>query len=308
MKTAIEINNLSKSFKDFNLNNISLKLEEGFIMGLVGQNGAGKTTLIKLLLGLLKPDYGEITLLERNFFKDELALKQEIGFIIDDAQWYDSFNLSEIIKIISPFYQKWDNNIFDKYMKDFNLNNNQKYGELSRGMKMKFNLAIALSHKARLIIMDEPTSGLDPVIRAELLEILQKLIAEENRSVLFSSHISTDIEKIADYITFINDGEILFSESKEDLFEKYILVKGNKNLLDSGIIKDFNASMMHEHSFTALSSDSELIKRKFSNYFDDGSLIQEKLSIDDIMLLYIKGNTKKDSSQLKSNVQGGTNA
>jgi ABC-2 type transport system ATP-binding protein len=289
LASILEISNLSKGYDDFLLDHVSLCLDEGFIMGLIGPNGAGKTTIIKLILNLISKDSGSIRIFGSEMQKNEIDLKQRIGFVMDDSGWYESFTIKEMTKIISPFYKEWNNNIFNDYLGHFELKPEYRIEHLSKGMKMKFSLAVALSHNAQLIIMDEPTSGLDPVIRTEVLEILQQLIAEENKSILFSSHISSDVEKIADYITFINNGKIVFTESKEDIAERFSLVKGPLDLLDRDTASCFDAVKKQKSHFTALCTRTQELDYGFGKYISSGKMTVEKAGIDDIMFLTVKG-------------------
>jgi len=289
MPAVLELNNLTKRYDTFTLDSVNMSLEEGFIMGLVGQNGAGKTTIIKLILGLLKRNNGSINIFGKDIDEDPNEIKQQIGFVLDESDWYDSFSIREMVKIISSFYDNWDQRIFEKYLKSFNLNEAARINSLSKGMKMKFSLAVALSHDAKLLIMDEPTSGLDPIIRDEVLEILQKIIADGGRSILFSSHISSDIEKIADYITFINEGKIIFSKSREEIADTYRMVTGPIEYLDQDIAKFFDAIRKKKRNFTAITTDSQRIEKEFATYFGDRSMVIERAGIDEIMLHLIKG-------------------
>ena len=289
MASIFEIENLSKQYEHFLLDNVSMKLEEGFIMGLIGPNGAGKTTIIKLLLNLIHRDSGKISIFGNDIAENDLELKQKIGFVLDDSGWYENFRIKEMVKIISPFYREWDSRLFNDHLRNFELKPEYKIEDLSKGMKMKFSLAVALSHNARFIIMDEPTSGLDPIVRSEVLEILQQQIAEENKSVLFSSHISTDVEKIADYITFINNGRIVFSESKEEITERFRLVKGPLELLDRDTASCFESVRQQQTHFTALCINQKELNHNFSDYISSGSMVVEKAGIDDIMLHTVKG-------------------
>ena len=289
MPSVLELNNLTKRYDTFTLDSVNMSLEEGFIMGLVGQNGAGKTTIIKLILGLLKRDNGSIHIFGKDIDEDADEIKQQIGFVLDESDWYDSFTIREMVKIISTFYDNWDQTIFEKYLKSFNLEEASRIDSLSKGMKMKFSLAVALSHDAKLIIMDEPTSGLDPIIRDEVLEILQKIIADGGKSILFSSHISSDIDKIADYITFIHEGRIIFSKSREEIADTYRLVTGPIEYLDQDIARFFDAIRKKKRNFTAITTDFKKIEKEFASYFGDKSMVIERAGIDDIMLHLVKG-------------------
>lgn len=289
MASVLEITNLSKRYDHFLLDHVSMRLDEGFIMGLIGPNGAGKTTIIKLILNLIARDSGSIRIFGSEITDNEMELKQKIGFVMDDAGWYETFTIKEMAKIISPFYKEWNTNLFNDYLHRFELKQEHRIEKLSKGMKMKFSLAVALSHQARFIIMDEPTSGLDPVVRAEVLEILQNLIAEENKSILFSSHISSDVEKIADYITFINKGKIVFSESKEDISDRYSIVKGPLDLLDRDTAACFDSVKKQQSHFTALCTDRQGLEHQFGKHIDGGRMTVERAGIDDIMFLTVKG-------------------
>lgn len=229
----LEVNNLTKNFGDFALDNVSFKLEPGYIMGFIGPNGSGKSTTIKLIMNLLRKDSGEIKIFGKDYIEFEKEIKDRIGFVYDESCFYEDLTIKQMKNIIAPFYKNWDDYFFNGYMKDFDLDPNQKIKKLSKGMKMKFSLALALSHNADLIIMDEPTSGLDPVFRREILDILYDVIQDESKFIFFSTHITTDLEKIADYITFINKGKMVFSKSMDEILETYAMVKGGNNLLDS---------------------------------------------------------------------------
>lgn len=296
MAPIVKIHNLSKAYDNFILDNISFNIEEGFIMGLIGPNGAGKTTLIKLLLNLVQKDNGNIQIFGSDLLTEENRIKQKIGFVLDEPGWYEMFKIREMSKIISRFYTNWNESLFQDYLNRFELNPEQRIEELSKGMKMKFSLAVALSHDAEFIIMDEPTSGLDPIIRSEVLEILQQLITDEKKSILFSSHISTDVEQIADYITFINKGRIVFSESREFINDSYRIVKGPLNLLDRDTSTCFNAVKRKKSHFTALCTRQDELEAEFGSFIRSGRMLVEKAGIDDIMLLTVKGDQYADPS------------
>lgn len=295
MAVILETHGVTKRYGDFLLDGVSLRLEEGFIMGLVGPNGAGKTTLIKLILNLIHRDSGSIRIFGEEITSKEIEIKQKIGFVLDGPNWYEMMTISEMVKIISPFYHAWDEKLFVDYLHRFGIKAEHKIETLSRGMKMKFSLAVALSHDAQLIIMDEPTSGLDPLVRSEVLEILQQLMTDENRSILFSSHISTDVEKIADYITFINDGRLVFSDSKENIDDRFTLVKGPPALLDGDTSRCFDFIVKKNTHFTALCTHSEELKTRFGGYISKGKVTIQRAGIDDIMLLMVKGEKHAES-------------
>jgi len=280
----LEVKNLSKKFKNFELDNISFKLEPGYIMGFIGPNGAGKSTTIKLIMNLLKKDSGEIKVFNKDNIEFEKEIKNRIGFVYDESYFYEDLSISQMKNIVAPFYKEWNNELFNKYMKDFDLDPKQKIRKLSKGMKMKFSLSLALSHNADLIIMDEPTSGLDPVFRREILDILYDIIQDEKKSIFFSTHITSDLEKIADYITFINDGKIVFSKSKDEILESYAIIKGGNNLIDNDLRKEFIGIRETKVGFEGLSQDSQKLKKLLGN-----NIIIEKPSLEDIMVYNVRG-------------------
>jgi ABC-2 type transport system ATP-binding protein len=279
MPYILEIKELKKEFDGFCLKNIGFSMGKGCIMGFIGPNGSGKTTTIKLIMNLLKKDGGEIKVFGLDNIKHEKEIKNRIGFVYDENCFYEELTVNEMKKIIAPFYKNWDEDAFEGYLKKFSLPRNKKIKELSRGMKMKYSLAIALSHKAELLIMDEPTSGLDPLVRSELLEVLADVVQDEEKGVFFSTHITSDLEKIADYITFINNGSIVFSDTKDEIMENYGMVKGPSELLDTHTRKHFIGIKENRFGFEGLVSDKYNAKRVFGD-----KVIIEKPTLDDIMV------------------------
>lgn len=229
---ALEVKGLNKKYKGFEVKDVSFQLPKGYIMGFIGANGAGKTTTIKLMLNLVHIDSGEVKILGKNFVENEIELKQEIGYAFEGINYYSRRKIKKVTNVIKRFYNNWDEETYYTYLKRFKLDENKKIVELSTGMRVKYNLAIALSHGAKLLILDEPTSGLDPVSRDDLLDVFQELVADGEISILFSTHITTDLEKCADYITFINNGQIVNSLEKEDFTSAYRLLHGESNQLD----------------------------------------------------------------------------
>lgn len=281
MENILEIKNLNKSYENFAIENLSLKLPKGFIMGIIGENGAGKTTLIKLIMNLVKRDGGDIEVFGMDNLKFEREVKERIGFVYDQCYYYGHMTIEENSKMLSKIYKKWDENKFNEYLNKFSLNKKQKLRELSKGMKMKFSLCIALSHGAELIIMDEPTAGLDPIVRVEVLEELQKLMEVENIGIIISSHITADLEKIADYITFIKEGKIVFSKTKVEIEDNYKIVKGNKNLLIKEVEALCEGISKNNYGFEALTTKGDELKRMVGD-----KIIFEKASLEEIMVLY----------------------
>jgi len=239
--TAISIRNLQKSFPAFTLKNVSFDVQKGTIMGFIGENGAGKSTTIKCILNVLKKDSGLIKIFGYDHTKEEIQIKEEIGVVYDDFPFPETLTGSEIEKFMSRLYKNWDEPLFYQLLKQFKINPAKKVKELSRGMKMKLSIAIALAHHPKLLILDEPTSGLDPIVRDEILDLFLHFMEEEEHTILFSSHITSDLEKIADSITFIHEGEIVFSESKDVLLYEYAIWKGSqqelKDLPEDAIVR-----------------------------------------------------------------------
>ena len=284
MDKILEIKNLKKDYKKFSIKNLSLTLDRGYVMGFIGPNGAGKSTTIKLIMNLISKNSGEIKLFGLDNIKNEREVKERIGFVYDENYYYEELTIDKMKRIIAPFYKNWSEDTFTRYLKDFELDKNQKIKKLSKGMKMKFSLAAALSHKAELIIMDEPTGGLDPVFRREIIDILYSLIQDENKSIFFSTHITTDLDKIADYVTFINKGELVFSKEKDEIAESYSLVKGGLELLNSESKNDFIGIKRNSFGFEALTDKKQELIKKYRD-----KAIFEKASLEDIMFHTVKG-------------------
>lgn len=288
MSYILELKNVSKSFKDFSLEDISFTLRSGYIMGLIGPNGAGKSTTIKLILNLLKKDKGSIRIFGLDNIKNERDIKQRIGFVLDQNYYYEDLTILEMKNIIAPTYKKWEDTTFNRYLKEFNLPPKKKIKDLSKGMQMKYSLAIALSHDADLLIMDEPTSGLDPIVRSELLDILSYVIQDESKAILFSTHITSDLDKIADFITFINDGKLVFSMSKEDIHDNYAIIKGKTEFIEKPESRNVKEHIIglreNKYGFEALTDNKNSIESIFGN-----NLVMEKPTLEDIMIFYKKG-------------------
>jgi len=287
VENILEVKNLKKSFKDFTLNNISFNLPKGYITGFIGPNGSGKTTTIKLILNLLKKDSGEINVFGMDNIAHEIEIKNRIGFVYDESHFYEELTAEEMKRIIAPHYQSWDENQYRKYVKEFGLSPDKKIKELSRGMKVKYSLAIALSHHADLLIMDEPTSGLDPMVRSEILDILYNVIQDENKGVFFSTHITSDLDRIADYIVMIYNGDILFCKAKDELMENHSIVKGSLSLLKNDMSKGLIGIRKNDYGFDALSAS----KNAAAEYARAGAVL-DKPTLEDIMLYY----TRKEKS------------
>ncbi|MBF1276613.1 ABC transporter ATP-binding protein [Parvimonas micra] len=275
---AIEIKDLVKQFDNFKLGPINLTIPKGTIVGYIGQNGAGKSTTIKLLLGLLNKDSGEIKILDE-INPSSIGLKDKLGIVFDDLLVPEEMTLIDVEKFCSRVYSKWNKNSFYKFKEKFNLPEKKIIKNYSRGMKMKLSMAVALSHNAELLILDEATSGLDPIVREEILDLLLDFMQDENHTILISSHILSDLEKVADYIAFINNGKILFMETKDELKENYgICTLSNEEVTS---IDEEAIVGRRVHSF-----GQELLVKK--NLIPNGIIFQ-KPSIEDIMIYFVKG-------------------
>ncbi|MGE6256916.1 ABC transporter ATP-binding protein [Heyndrickxia sporothermodurans] len=281
MKPILEIKNLTKSYKNFKLDNVSFSLEEDCITGFIGVNGAGKTTTIKTILNLILKDSGCINFLGENIEQNEGAFKDRIGVVMDEGYFYEDLTLKDMKSVIAPAYSKWDEKAFKHYIDKFNLKLHQKISTLSKGMRMKFAIALALSHHADLLIMDEPTSGLDPLVRSELMEILLEFMKEEGKSVFFSTHITSDLEKVADKLILIDDGQILFNEPKDELLERHALIKGDKALIDEYTKDLFLNLHVTSYGFEGVTNQLSVVKEQMN------AIVVEKPSIEQIMLAYI---------------------
>ena len=275
----LEIKNLTKEyFMGFKLDDVSFGLEPGYIMGFIGPNGAGKSTTIKLIMNLIKKDSGQINIFGMDHVEEEKKIKDRIGFVYDEPYFYENFTIERMKNIIAPFYSKWDDELFYDYLKKFELKANYQIKKLSKGMKMKFAIAVAISHHAELLILDEPTAGLDPIVRREILDILHGEILSSNTSILISTHIISDIENIADYITYLNNGKLVFSETKDDLLARYKIVKGDSKFLINNMDK-FIGSRQTDLGFVGLTKDIDRMDAK-------EDIIIESPSIEDIMYYY----------------------
>lgn len=279
---SIEIRNLQKNYKNFSLTIDNLHIPEGYITGFIGPNGSGKTTTIKSLLGMLKPDSGEIKILNANINKDTKT-KENIAYVGDESGFLEESKISNLHKIISKFYSNWDEELYKKYINKFQINESKTYKDLSKGQKKQFELIMALSHHPRLLIMDEPTSSLDPIIRNEFLELMQDHMEMDNMTVFYSTHITTDLDKAADYIVMIYNGKILLKDEKDEILDNHVIVKIKKELVDSSIKKEFISLKESAFGFEGLIYD----KRKAYDIFG-GEAIYEKCTLEDILLYYTR--------------------
>ncbi len=283
MENILEITNLNKKYKDFELKNINIKLPKGMIMGLIGENGAGKSTTIKSVLNVINTNSGEIKIFGKDNKKFEKEIKEDIGVVLDDSFLSEYLTPNDINKIMKNIYKNWDEKLYFKYIEDFKLPKDKTSKEFSSGMKMKLKIATSLSHHPKLLILDEPTSGLDPVARAEILDIFQDFIQDEEHGIFVSSHITSDLEHIADYITFINNGEIILAKTRDELLENYGIVKCSEEEFKKLDKNDFVKFKKSKYEYDVLVENKYEFRKKY-----DIEVI-DKATIDDIMLIYIKG-------------------
>lgn len=268
---AIEIKNLTKKFKGFALDNVSISLPTGCIIGLIGENGAGKSTVIKSILGIIHPDSGEINI----FGKEPTAeMKNDIGVVLDEIGIPMQFNIKNVDSIMKNVFTNWNSDVFYDYIKKFNLPDKKAFKTFSKGMKMKLGIAVALSHDAKLLILDEPTSGLDPLVRDEIIDIFNDFTRDETHSILISSHIVSDLEKICDYITFIHNGKITLCEEKDILLEKYGFINTSEEVLvglDKSAVKGKKS-----HKF---GTEAVIVRDKVPSSFDVKPVTIEELFV-----------------------------
>lgn len=283
MENNIEVNNLSKKYDTFELKNINFTVPKGSIVGFVGENGAGKTTTIKSILNITNSS-GSIKILGKNIKQYEKEIKQNIGVVLDDSFLSEYLTAKQINSIMKDIYNEWNKNKYINYLKQFNLPINKLLKDYSSGMKMKLKIATAISHNPKLLILDEPTSGLDPVVRNEILDIFRNYIEEdETRSIFISTHITTDLEHISDYIVFIKNGEIIFNLPTIELLENYGIIKCSKEDFSKIDEQDYIRFKQEKYQYEVLTDNKENIIKKY-----DITTI-DKPSIEDIMLLYVKG-------------------
>jgi ABC-2 type transport system ATP-binding protein len=254
----LSVQNLNKKYAKFELKDVSFSLEKGYIMGFIGRNGAGKTTTLKTMLNLVHRDSGAVSVLGQDYLANEFACKQKIGFMLGGVFYYPKHRLKTITSVVRRFYHEWDDAVYESLLKRFSLDPEKKVEELSSGMKVKYALALALSHHAQLLILDEPTSGLDPVSRDDLLELFQEIIEDGEKSILFSTQITSDLEKCADFITYIKDGEIVASREKDEFLNSYKIVQGKGEQLTEQLQRKLVGYKTNKFGFTGMLRTDEL--------------------------------------------------
>lgn len=278
MENCIELKNVTRKYNKFALNDVSFAVPMGSVMGFIGENGAGKSTTIKALLGLIRPDSGSITVLGEDSQRLSPETKEKIGVVFDSLTFPKELNVKQLDKVLSGVYKQWDSDIFFGYLSRFELPTNKKLKTFSRGMEMRLSIAAALSHNPQLLVLDEPTGGLDPVMRSEILDIFLEFMQDESHSILMSTHITSDLEHIADYITFIHKGEIVFTEERGEMLEKHRILKCSDAQLAEIAKEDIIGMRKGRYSNEILTASAE----KYPHITADAP------SIEEIMVYYVK--------------------
>ena len=286
-QNAIEISGLTKKYDGFTLDNISFNVPKGSIMGFIGQNGAGKTTTIKAMLNIIKADSGSIKMLGMDNSTHEYEIKSQLAAVFDEMPFHEDFNAKQLSIMFSGLYSSWDNAKFSEYLDRFSLPSRKKVGKFSKGMKMKLQIATALSHGAKLLIMDEATTGLDPVVRNEILDIFLEYLQDETNSILMSSHITTDLEKVADSVTFIDRGKLLISGYKDDILDTHGVIKCTKADYKELDPADYISARLNEFGAEVMVADRAAAKAKYSG------LTLDKTTLEEIMLFYVNQGKKE---------------
>ncbi|HJC09606.1 MAG TPA: ABC transporter ATP-binding protein [Candidatus Blautia merdigallinarum] len=283
MGSALEIHELTKKYEDFTLDHISFQVPSGSIVGLIGENGAGKTSTINAVLGLIKKDSGEIEILGENADNLSSPVKEEIGVVFDGSNFSEELTPVKLNKVLREVYSSWDQALFSKLLDQMEVPLSKKIKTFSKGMKMKLSIAVALAHHPKLLILDEATSGLDPVMRDDILDIFLDFVQDEEHSILVSSHITSDLEKVADYIVFIHKGKIIFSKSKDELLENYGIIKCGREQFEALDEEDQITYRRLDYEWQVLTADRNRAQKKYPK------ALVIPATIDEIMLLYVKG-------------------
>ena len=283
MTNCIELQGVCKSYGNFTLQDLNLTLPGGAIMGLIGENGAGKTTAIKCILGMTRPDSGTVTVLGQPMGPDSAALRQEIGVVLDECFFHDTLRPKDLDFILAPIYPRWDSALYRSYLGRYGLPDSKFIKDFSRGMKMKLSLAAALAHRPRLLVLDEATAGLDPVVRDEILDEFLAFISDEDHAILMSSHITSDLEKAADYITYLHQGRVVLSGSKDDIRDHYGRVACTNAQLEEVAPGDLLRVRKNAFGCEGLTPDRTAFRQKYP------ALLAEPLSLEDLMVLIEKG-------------------
>lgn len=283
MMNAIEIKNLEKSYDGFKLGEIDLCIPTGAVVGLIGKNGAGKTTLIKSILNIINMDKGSIKIFDKDNQTSEELIKEDIGVVLDNSFFPEILNAIDVDKTMKSMYKNWDSKLFYNYLSEFEIPKNKQLKELSKGMRKKLEIAASLSHKAKLLILDEPTSGLDPVVRNEILDIFLNFIQDEENTILLSTHITSDLEHIADKIVFIDKGKVVMDEIRDDILDNYAILKCDADYFKNIDKEDIVSFKKNKYDYQVLISNIDKCKKKYK------TCVFDKVTLEDLMVLIIKG-------------------
>jgi len=285
MNSTLILKNVSKKYEksNFAIKDISFSVPEGSIVGFIGENGAGKSTTMNCILNVIRRDSGTIEIFGREMTDEDIDIRENIGVVYDSNNFPEHLTAKQLADILGRIYRKWDAFCFEQFLRRFGLPESQKIKSYSRGMSMKLAIAVALSHDSKLLILDEATSGLDPIMRDEILDVLLEFVKQENHSILLSSHITSDLEKIADYIVFIHNGEIILNKTKDELIYEYGVIRCSENDFHNILSEDILSSMKKDYQIDVLIKNKKLMEKKYKN------LIIDSVSLDEIMLLLAKG-------------------
>lgn len=285
MNSTLILKNVNKEYEksNFAIKDISFLVPEGSIVGFIGENGAGKSTTMNCILNVIRRDSGTIEIFGREMTDEDIDIRENIGVVYDSNNFPEYLTARQLADILGRIYSKWDDFCFEQFLRRFGLPESQRIKTYSRGMSMKLAIAVALSHDSKLLILDEATSGLDPIMRDEILDVLLEFVKQENHSILLSSHITSDLEKIADYIVFIHNGEIILNKTKDELIYEYGVIRCSENDFHNILSEDILSSMKKDYQIDVLIKNRKLIEKKYKN------LIVDSVSLDEIMLLLVKG-------------------
>lgn len=284
----LKVSGLVKKYEGFTLDNINLEIPKGYIMGFVGQNGAGKSTAIKCIMNLIPFDKGAVEIFGLDNRTNTDLIKNRVGYVSEEHYFYEGMTVGWTADFFGSFYSNWDGEYYGRLLKKFDVDAGKKVGELSKGMKMKLSLALALGHRPEFLILDEPTSGLDPVIRNELLELFLEIVQDENHSIFFSSHITSDIEKIADFVTVIDNGKVILSDEKDSILQNWRVFKAENSYFREDICRNLIGVKKGDFGFSGISDKPEKFMNDFRRHFPGGGFITEKITLDELLVRLVK--------------------
>ncbi|RJR26448.1 MAG: ABC transporter ATP-binding protein [Candidatus Latescibacterota bacterium] len=292
MSNILELRDVRKRYRTFALDGVSLSVPSGYIMGLIGPNGAGKTTTIRIIMNMLRPDAGSVSVFGLSHERSEREIKDRIGYVGEEQYYYEDKRISWTAKFVSRYFSTWDQPLFERFLGEFGLDPRAKVKDLSRGQKVKLSIAIAFSHHPELLVLDEPTSGLDPVVRREVLEMLMRFIADEKRSVLISSHLTEDIMRIADYVTYIVDGRIAIAAEKDEILANWKRIHFKNGSIASAVRPALATYEEHAFGASGVTGRYETIKEALSDGVSRGDVKVENVGLDDVLIAFVKGGTR----------------